>query len=207
MTDVKANVYEALSAVMGDVQAVKKGDRNTQQNFIFRGVDAVVNVVGPVLRKHGVIVVPHSVEEIREERYLTGNDKPMHGVILRITWRFYGPDGTFIEASSLGEAADAGDKASTKAHSVAYRTMLLQALCIPTDEPDPDLNVHERAEPKPDPRTALFGEIKAAGYARKLTDAEIAADFTEWSQGVLIVAADADTLTRYYHHLNEPVTP
>ena len=40
--------FAALSAVMDDVQAVKKGDRNTQQNYNFRGIDAVINAVGPV---------------------------------------------------------------------------------------------------------------------------------------------------------------
>lgn len=145
MTD-KPTIYEALSAVMAAVQGISKKQRVTSgpAQFNFRGVDAVVNVVGPVLREHGVIVVPHSVEEIREERYETAKKAQMHGVILRITWRFYGPDGSFIEASSVGESADSGDKASPKAHSVAYRTVLLQALCIPTDEPDPDSQVHER---------------------------------------------------------------
>jgi len=146
MTAEKLTAVEALSAVMDDVQAISKSQRVTSgpAQFNFRGVDAVVNVVGPVLRKHGVVVVPHSVEEIREERYETASKKPMHGVILRIVWRFYGPDGSFIEASSVGESADSGDKASPKAHSVAYRTVLLQALCIPTDDPDPDSQVHER---------------------------------------------------------------
>lgn len=143
----KLSAITALSAVMAEVQSISKSQRVTSgpAQFNFRGVDAVVNVVGPILRKHGVVVVPHSVEEIREERYETASKKPMHGVILRIIWRFYGPDGSYIEASSVGESADSGDKASPKAHSVAYRTVLLQALCIPTDDPDPDREVHERA--------------------------------------------------------------
>ena len=51
-------IYQALSAVMGDVQAVGKDGRNTQQGFNFRGIDAVVNAVGPALRTHGVVVTP-----------------------------------------------------------------------------------------------------------------------------------------------------
>jgi len=145
-TAAKPSIAEALSKVMAAVQGISKNQRVTSgpAQFSFRGVDAVVNVVGPVLREHGVIVVPHAVQEIREERYETSNKKQMHGVILHITWRFYGPAGDFIEAASVGESSDSGDKASPKAHSVAYRTVLLQALCIPTDEPDPDSQVHER---------------------------------------------------------------
>jgi hypothetical protein len=69
----------------------------------------------------------------------------MKGVTLTVTFRFYGPAGDYIDASATGEASDAGDKAMPKAHSVAFRTMLLQALCIPTDEPDPNLEAHDRA--------------------------------------------------------------
>jgi hypothetical protein len=54
----------------------------------------------------------------------------------------------------MGEAADAGDKATSKAHSVAYRTCLLQALSIPTHEPDPDAGEQYPAN-VPDPAVEL----------------------------------------------------
>lgn len=140
----KPTVIEALSAVMADVQAVKKGDRNTQQGYSFRGIDAVVNAVGPALRKHGMVVVPIGVNR-DVEHYTTAKGTPMKGVTLTVDFRFYGPAGDSIDAQASGEASDSGDKATPKAHSVAYRTLLLQALCIPTDEPDPDSQSHERA--------------------------------------------------------------
>lgn len=37
----KPTVVEALARVMEDVRAVRKGDRNSQQNYAFRGIDAV----------------------------------------------------------------------------------------------------------------------------------------------------------------------
>ena len=46
-------VQEAIAAVLADVQAVRKGDRNEAQKFSFRGIDAVVNAVGPAFRAHG----------------------------------------------------------------------------------------------------------------------------------------------------------
>jgi hypothetical protein len=49
----------------------------------------------------------------------------------------------------LGEAMDSGDKAVAKAMSVAFRIALLQALALPTDEPDPDSYSYERSEAKP----------------------------------------------------------
>jgi hypothetical protein len=136
-------VIEALSAVMGDVQSVSKTGRNQQQNYNFRGIDAVVNAVGPALRKHKVVVIP-IYARVDKENYTTKSGTAMKNVTLTVGFRFFGPKGDSIDAEACGEAADSGDKAISKAHSVAYRTLLLQALCIPTDEPDPDQDSHER---------------------------------------------------------------
>lgn len=137
-------VEQALVAVMGDVQAVRKGDRNQQQNFNFRGIDSVVNAVGPVLRTHGVVVLPRVVAH-HYESYQSRNGATMRNCTIEIEFTFVGPEGDTLSCSALGEASDAGDKSTPKAHSVAFRTALLQALCIPTDEPDPDASSHERA--------------------------------------------------------------
>ncbi len=147
-TDAKPTIAEALALVMGEVQSVGKTGRNTQQNYNFRGVDAVVNAVGPAMRLYGVVCVPISVEH-RFEHYETRSGASMKNVTVLVGFRFYGPSGDHIDTFASGEAADAGDKATPKAHSVAYRTMLLQALCIPTDEPDPDQEAHERAAAPP----------------------------------------------------------
>ena len=62
-------IYQALSAVMGDVQAVGKDGRNTQQGFNFRGIDAVVNpraiTVSSILQhvRRGRIKGAHSLRD------------------------------------------------------------------------------------------------------------------------------------------------
>lgn len=205
--EAKADIYAALSAVMGDVQSVSKDSRNQQQQFNFRGIDAVMNAVGPALRKHGVLVVPLA-EEIQAESYESRGGTAMRNVTVKIRWRFYGPDGSNIDAVSYGEAADSGDKAVSKAHSVAYRTVLLQALCIPTDEPDPDSSVHERVAapsgpPAPPSPADVRARIAAVGRAKKLTTDEVAADFANWSEGKPIGTDDVDLLTRYLDHMNQ----
>ena len=137
------NVFEAFSKVMGDVQGIRKGERNNQQGFNFRGIDTVLNAVGPVLRKYGVIIVPEAVS-IETERYQTAKGAVMQGVIAHMRYTVIGPEGDSFIGSAYGQASDSGDKAVSKAESVAYRTFLLQALTVPTDEPDPDLSSHER---------------------------------------------------------------
>jgi hypothetical protein len=155
-------VVQALTAVMAEVQAVGKGQRNTEQGYNFRGVDAVVNAVGPVLRKHGVVVLP-MLEEANHRDVLTSRDKKSRESTVKVRYRFYGPAGDSIDAVVPGEAMDFGDKGVAKAMSVAYRIVLLQALCIPTDEPDPDAQVYERAGSEGSPEAIdLFAAIVQA---------------------------------------------
>jgi hypothetical protein len=155
------NIQTALAAVMSDVQSVSKSDRNTHQNFSFRGIDAVLNAVGPVLRKHGVIVLPEVLDhqfatvEVGQKRSLMGH------VILKVAYTFVGPDGDSLRSVVLGEAMDSGDKAVPKAMSVAFRTALLQALALPTDEPDPDATTYERAAAPSGPSAELLAEVEA----------------------------------------------
>lgn len=168
-------VYEAFSAVMEDVQGIRKGERNPQQGFNFRGIDAVLNAVGPALRTHGVIITPEAVS-METERYQTAKGGQMQGVIVHMRYTVHGPDGDSFSGSTYGQAADAGDKAVSKAESVAYRTFLLQALTVPTDEPDPDSEVHERAV-EADPVVVARAEL-----ARLVRDAgmDIGA-FSDWA--------------------------
>lgn len=152
----KPTVFEAWNRVMRDVQAVRKDSYNSGQKFNFRGIDAVMNAVGPALREHGVTVVPLARSN-EVERYTTKNGGQMANRTVEMAFRVYGPAGDSFMGTAFGEAADSGDKAMTKAESVALRTFLLQSLMIPTDDPDPDAESHERvasAPPRPAPRPA-----------------------------------------------------
>lgn len=148
MSENKDNrtIFERLHAVMVEVPAVQKKDRNEHQRFNFRGIDAVVNAVGPALRNHGVVMLPevqsceYTVEQFGSNRTSMGH------VQVLVKYTFIGLSGDSVSVISAGEATDSGDKATAKAMSVALRTALLQTLCLPTDEPDPDHYTYERSE-------------------------------------------------------------
>jgi hypothetical protein len=142
------NIYALLSSVMSEVQTVGKTGRNTDQNYSFRGVDAVVNAVGPVLRKHKVLLLPELLDAAYRD-VQTSRGKPAREVTVRVKYSFVGPAGDKIEIVVPGESMDNGDKGTAKAMSVAYRIAMLQALCIPTDEPDPDEGSFERDNHRP----------------------------------------------------------
>lgn len=141
------NVHELWSRVMDSVRSVAKGDFNEDQGFKFRGVDSVVDAVGPALRAHKVHIRPRRILEHTATEYQSKRGARMVNRVVRVEWEVTGPQGDSFLGESMGEAADMSDKSMSKAQSVAYRVYLLQALNIPTGERDPDMDVHERATP------------------------------------------------------------
>lgn len=131
-------IYKQIAAVMRDVGAVAKNQKNQQQGFMYRGVDAVMNAINPAFREHGVFVVPTIVENIRESR-VTAKGAAINYSICKIEYRFFAEDGSCITATVIGEAMDSADKATNKAMAVAFKYACFQVLCIPTEEMrDPD---------------------------------------------------------------------
>lgn len=139
------NIFALLSSVMGDVGAVRKNEKNAAQGFNFRGIDSVVNAVSPALRKHGVVVFPSLVSCEQSTVEVGARNTKMGHVRVVVTYTFAAPDGSTVAATVAAESMDSGDKATAKAMSVAFRTALLQTLCLPTDEIDPDHEVFERS--------------------------------------------------------------
>lgn len=142
----KKTAAEIIVKVMEDVQSLAKKDKNTQQGFNFRGIDAVMNVVGPALRKHGGFIMP-LVDKIQYDTAASRNGGTLNIARVTVSYAVYGQNGPddVIMGSAFAEAFDSGDKATAKAMSVAYRTFLLQLLCLPTDERDPDEDSYEMA--------------------------------------------------------------
>lgn len=145
-TSTSLNVVQALNAARLEVGSVGKDGRAPAQmgGYRFRGVDAVVNAASAVLARHGVLVTPEVLDVERVTTTAKGGAQ-MLNVYVRTRFTFHGPAGDTVSAIVLGEASDAGDKATAKAQSVALRVALLQALLLPTDDPDPDAEGYQRA--------------------------------------------------------------
>lgn len=190
MSEQLPTVIQALAKVMDEVRSVGKADTNSHFGFKFRGIDTILTAVAPALRNQGVVVVP----EVREQKSeVVGKN---NRVVVTVAYTFYGPAGDSVTAVVPGEAMDAQDKASSKAMSVAFRTALIQALSIPTGEPDP------HAGPAVSTKLArLRVEVKQAMQEKGWTWEQIDQDFTEWSKGAEIGAADEKDLTEYLKRL------
>lgn len=143
MSEIPPMIYKAISDVMADIGAVGKNQRNQQQGFMFRGIDAVMNAINPALVKHHVFVVPEILEQSREERTTKTGNHLIYS-ICRIKYTFYAEDGSSITAVTIGEGMDSGDKATNKAMAIAFKYACFQVFCIPTEEmKDPDEEKHE----------------------------------------------------------------
>ena len=164
MAEKVLNIYEAISATMADIGAVGKNSKNTQQGFMFRGIDAVMNALQPAMKKNGLFVVPEVLEQTREERTTQKGGLLIYS-ICKIKYTFYAQDGSNISAVVIGEGMDSGDKATNKAMSIGFKYACFQVFCIPTEEmQDPDAEVHEPTPKKSlNPRKAeeqAIGEMK-----------------------------------------------
>lgn len=142
------NIYESITKIMEEVPAIGKDKVNKQQGFKFRGIDDVMNALQPLLAKNKVFIVPEILEQIREERTTSKGGNLIYS-ICKIKYKFYAEDGSNIEAITIGEGMDSGDKATNKAMAIAMKYALFQVFCIPTEEmKDPDGETPEESQKK-----------------------------------------------------------
>lgn len=174
-------IYSAICGVMADVGAVEKNSQNMQQNFMFRGIDAVMNALSPALIKNRVFIVPEVTNEERTER-TNAKGNVLFYTRLFVTYRFYTDDGSYIEAKVIGEAMDTGDKATNKAMSIAYKYACFQVFNIPTKEmPDPDSDCHEvkpkaseqSTASKVEPEDPVIDDVKKTVLLKTMKEADV----------------------------------
>jgi ERF superfamily len=150
-------IYAKMAAVMADIKGVPKAGWNEQQRFAFRSIDDTVEIVHNALVKHGVAILPN-VLNVDRSSYETSKGSKMNVATVTVEYTFQASDGSFVLTSMIGEAADSGDKALSKALSMALKYVLFQTFMIPTGDPDPDgETVPEQAIDE----NALTGEDKS----------------------------------------------
>lgn len=152
------NIYESITKIMEEVPAIGKNQINAQQKFKFRGIDDVMNALQPLLAKNKVFIVPEILEQTREERTTSKGGNLIYS-ICKIKYKFYAEDGSSIEAVTIGEGMDSGDKATNKAMAIAMKYALFQVFCIPTEEmKDPDGETPDESRKKEEHEEKIMEE-------------------------------------------------
>lgn len=143
----KKTIYQAITAIMEEGGVVEKKKRNSQQGYVYRGIEDVMNVFQPLMAKHHVFLVPEVLDRQREER-TTGKGNTLLYTIIHMKYTFYAEDGSSVSAVVVGEGMDSGDKSSNKAMSAAMKYAMFQVFCIPTEEmQDPDADTPPPSDP------------------------------------------------------------
>jgi len=132
-------IYAKMAAVMADIKGVPKDGYNQAQRFSFRSIDDTVSIVKASMDKHGVSLVP-TVDHVERWTYETSKGSTMNAVNVIVSYTFFAEDGSCVMASMTGEASDSGDKATSKALSMAMKYLFFQTFLCGTD-PDPDAEV------------------------------------------------------------------
>jgi hypothetical protein len=139
-----SKIQSAVLAAMADIAA--KGIAKTSRANLggstvnFRGIEAAMNEMSGVLIRHGITVTPKYSEARIDERAKAEPGKFTRFALVKGSFTFEADDGSNVICECYGEAMDSGDKAMTKAQSVAFRTALFQQFVVPTMAMDPEVD-------------------------------------------------------------------
>jgi hypothetical protein len=138
-------IYQRISAIMSEINAISKNRNNQSQGYKFRGIDDVYNELHPLLAKYKVFSTTNVLSEQRIEKP-SKSGGVLSTSIFKIEFTFFAEDGSNVKAVTIGEGMDSGDKSSNKAMAIAHKYALVQLFSIPTeDDKDPE---NDSPEPK-----------------------------------------------------------
>lgn len=136
---------KAKLQVMGAVPYIQKR-RAAGLNYSFAGEAAIIEKLHPAMMVAGLTFAPTGCVLIAQENYTTSKGSAMNRVIVQGTFTLtHAESGQTEVIQALGEGADSGDKATSKAMTSALKYALRQAFLIETGD-DPDETPSEQQE-------------------------------------------------------------
>lgn len=178
MTQSVPHVVVAIQQVQAafSKEGLAKTRKNTQQNFMFRGIDDVYNSLAGFLVEAGLVIIPHVRARETVERESRQGAALIYTTV-EVEYEFYSSkDGSSLMVGPIyGEAMDSGDKSTNKAMSAAYKYLCLQTFCIPTEgDNDADATTHEVAPRKPPQRAVARMSLEEHYEAMRSATTEVA---------------------------------
>lgn len=152
-----SGLHSKLVEVMQSIDWIKKGGRNTAQNYDFTRQADVVAAVRDQLIAKKVTCVPRQMDIVESRDYDSKSGGRQHFLLIRIDWQFTDAEtGETLIVPSLGAGTDSGDKAPYKAMTGASKYAELLAFLIPTgDDPEKDNEPEKRARQAQRPGNGL----------------------------------------------------
>ncbi len=149
MTD---NIHTAINKVMQEVGYVQK-EKAGGLPYSFAGESALIKALRPPMVENGLYMYLSEILNLNSEVFTNKKGTVMNRVILTAKIKFqHAPSQTSIDVVEAGEGMDAGDKATNKALTSAYKYALRQTFCIETgDDPDKQPSSEQERDKKTSP--------------------------------------------------------
>jgi len=180
------NIHETILTVMRSVGVIAKGQKNTFDKYMFRGIDDLYNVLGPAFAEYGLYVTP-TVTACDLDTFTTTKGAVQQRAVVTVSYTLHAEDGTEVTGTVVGEGADRGDKAVNMAMTSAFKTFMFQTLCIPTEEQSdsefssPEHDAGEAAPPsEPPPALGPAFYSKVESFTREACT-KVGRDPEEWT--------------------------
>lgn len=170
-------IYRLMPKVMADIGAVPPlGLMKHDGNYPYQKLKDILAHVHAALVKHEVFIIPRVLERTFGER-VTKSGVPYKVVYLKVAYRFYATDGSFVESLVESEGEDNGDKATLKALSFAFKACLQQSFAIPAEDlvDGDDERAEESVRGQGEQPNAKRGNLKAVQGSKQQTNKQPAA--------------------------------
>jgi hypothetical protein len=194
----RGEIHAALLKAREAVGAIDKTRRNDKFKYNYRGIEEVLNAVGPALLESGVNVRPELVHYEYRDVTTGQNQTRMREVTLWVAYHYEASDGSDYVVTVPGEAYDSASSATSKAMSAALRTAHLQALQIPVAMQDEAAETTTRSVSD---QMKLINDIitaaKLAGIVEGSDMAPLYAHFEKYTGGVKAADAPVELLKEY----------
>lgn len=155
-------VYSIIRNVMRDIQPIAKEHLHERQQFTFRRIDEILDVLQPLLVDHGLFYTGDVLEEREIERPVhlaTGEQWVQIFTKVKVRYTMHAAlDGSsLVVGTTMGEGMSEMQFSTAAAQTMAEKTMLCDVFCIPVHgEDDPEEMTGERSQPQtygmPEPR-------------------------------------------------------
>lgn len=194
MKNIQQATLEAMREISKTGIAKLKSASLGGASVRYRGIDDAMNEMSVILIRCGITVTPdYSDLSIQERAKGDPKDaKATRFATVKGTFTFQAEDMSSVRCVCYGEAMDSGDKAVTKAQSVAFRTALFQQFVVPTMAMDPEEGGDSGEGPNASALEAAEKGLTAyQAYWSKLSPAE-KKDLEPHHKELKAIAQDAD---------------
>lgn len=130
----KINVFGKISAIQAELGAIAKNGKNAFQNYDYMKESDIVKAIGPLMVKHGVVIVPNAATPL-----ITDLAKDNKLTTFQMQFKLINVEDAedYTTVMTIGQGSDKGDKGAYKAMTGAKKYALMQTFMIATDD-DPE---------------------------------------------------------------------